>query len=71
MYFPDCRILKLRYTLEGDFESETSGLIISITNSNPLSGAVEGVAKMGGSAAEKWVAKQVVDGAFKKKRFTS
>ena len=58
-------------TLEGDFESETSGLIISITNSNPLSGAVEGVAKMGGSAAEKWVAKQVADGAFKKKRFTS
>ena len=53
-------------TLEGDFESETSGLIISITNSNPLSGAVEGVAKMGGSAAEKWVAKQVADGAFKK-----
>ena len=52
-------------TLEGDFESETSGLIISITNSNPLSGAVEGVAKMGGSAAEKWVAKQVADGAFK------
>lgn len=53
-------------TLEGDFASETSGLIISITNSNPLSGAVEGVAKMGGNAAEKWVTKQVAGGAFKK-----
>ena len=38
----------------------------SMTNSNPLSGAIEGVAKMGGNAAEKWVTKQVTGGAFKK-----
>lgn len=53
-------------TLEGNFESETSGLIISVTNSNPLNGAVEGVAKIGGKEAEKWIEKQVTDGAFKK-----
>lgn len=53
-------------TLEGNFESETNGLIISITNSNSLSGTIEGVAKMGGNAAEKWVTKQVTSGAFKK-----
>lgn len=53
-------------TLEGTTESETNGLIISVTNSNPLDGAVSGTASKGGEAAEKWVVKQVSNGAFKK-----
>ena len=52
------------FKIDGNIDSETKGVVITTTTTNPLNGVVKGTANLVGKSAEKWVAKQMQNGFF-------